>query len=72
MYELTSRKQLSASDFANVRNPVLIVDVLSANPQALVDAIQGAKLVQVPDRDHLTVVTDQRFKDEVVAFLTPA
>ena len=42
----------------------------SAKPMA--KAIPGAKLVTVPDRDHLTVVGDQRFKDAVVAFLNEA
>ena len=67
------REPLSPSDYAGVSNPVLIVDgaddILSQNPQVLADAISGAKVVLVPDRDHLTVLTDQRFKDEVVAFL---
>jgi pimeloyl-ACP methyl ester carboxylesterase len=67
------REQMAPNDFANVRNPVLIVDgaadVLSTDPQALADAIPNAKLVLIPERDHLTVVPDQRFKDAVLDFL---
>jgi hypothetical protein len=31
--------------------------------------IPGSKLIIIPDTDHLTVVPDQRFKDEVLTFL---
>jgi pimeloyl-ACP methyl ester carboxylesterase len=63
----------NAADFADVSIPVLIVDgaddVISPNPEALRDAIPGSRLIVIPDRDHIAVVSDQRFKDAVVAFL---
>ncbi len=53
--------------------PVLIVigegDVLVGSPKDLAAAIPGARLVTIPDRDHLTVVPDRRFKEAVVGFL---
>jgi pimeloyl-ACP methyl ester carboxylesterase len=67
------RETMSPSDFANVEIPAMVVagdkDTLSANPQILVDAIPGAKLVLLPGDDHLTAVIDQRFKDAVTAFV---
>ena len=61
------------ADLAKVDIPVLIVDgandVLARNPDQLAAAIPGARLVIIPDRDHLTVVPDPRFKQEVLAFL---
>lgn len=67
------REPLSPSDCAGVDNPVLIVgggdDILSQDPEALADAIKSAKVVKIPGKNHLTVLTDQRFKHEVLAFL---
>ncbi len=59
---------------ATVSLPVLIVvgedDKLARDPDQLVQAIPTARLITFPDRDHLTVVPDQRFKDAVVKFLS--
>jgi len=67
------REPLQPADFADVNIPALIVngtdDVLSLNAQKFADAIPGAVLVQIDGRDHLTVVPDQRFKDDVMTFL---
>ena len=64
----------NAADLAQVELPVLIVigegDVLVGSADELAAAIPGAQLVKIPDKDHLTVVPDQRFKDAVVRFLT--
>lgn len=58
---------------AAVKRPVLIVvgadDALVADPQDLGRQIPGSKTLVVPDRDHLTVVPDRRYKDAVLAFL---
>lgn len=32
-------------------------------------ALQAMPVVNIPDTDHLSVIPDQRFKDEVLAFL---
>jgi pimeloyl-ACP methyl ester carboxylesterase len=64
---------IEPAELADVDIPVLIVvganDVLVNNPEGTAAAIPGAKLVIIPDTDHLSAVPDQRFKDEVVAFL---
>ncbi len=64
---------IEAAAFATVDIPVLIVkgvdDDVTGNVRATADAIPGARLLMIPGRDHLTVVADQRFKDEVAAFL---
>jgi pimeloyl-ACP methyl ester carboxylesterase len=67
------REPIDRADLADVDIPVLIVDggndVLATNPDELAAGIPGARLVIIPDRDHLTVVPDPRFKEEVLAFL---
>lgn len=58
---------------ARIASPVLIVvgekDDQITDPEALAAAIPGAHLVTVPERDHMTVVGDPRFKDAVLKFL---
>jgi len=53
--------------------PVLVVvgekDDLVGRGDTLSAAIPGARLVTVPDRDHLTVVPDSRYKEAVLSFL---
>jgi pimeloyl-ACP methyl ester carboxylesterase len=53
--------------------PVLIVvgedDNIVGETDKLAAAINGARLITIPGKDHLTVVPDQRFKDAVVSFL---
>jgi pimeloyl-ACP methyl ester carboxylesterase len=70
---MRTRQPMDPADFADVDIPVLIVDgeddVLATNPEELAAAIPGARLVMIPGRDHLTVVPDPRFKEEVLAFL---
>jgi pimeloyl-ACP methyl ester carboxylesterase len=64
---------IEAVAFASLETPVLIVkgtnDDVTGDVRPTADVIPGAKLVMIPERDHLTVVADQRFKDEVVTFL---
>lgn len=64
---------LSVDDLAKVDLPVLIVvgedDNLVGSADDLQASIPGAELLTIPDREHLTVVPDQRFKDAVVRFL---
>jgi pimeloyl-ACP methyl ester carboxylesterase len=47
-------------------------DDIAGGAHNLAQAIPNAQLVTVPDRDHLTVVGDQRYKDAVVKFLREA
>jgi non-heme chloroperoxidase len=64
---------LDPADFADVDIPVLVVnggdDVTAGPPNEVAAAIPGARMVIIPDRDHLSVVPDERFKAVVVAFL---
>jgi pimeloyl-ACP methyl ester carboxylesterase len=58
---------------AAISVPVLVVvgekDDVVGGGDALAGAIPGARLVTVPDRDHLTVVPDRRYKEAVLSFL---
>jgi pimeloyl-ACP methyl ester carboxylesterase len=64
---------IDAAVFSGVDIPVLIVkganDTTTENAEPTAAVIPGARLVSIPDTDHLTVVPDQRFKDEVLTFL---
>ena len=65
---------IDAAAFADVGVPVLIVkganDEITGDVRATAEVIPGAELIMIPDTDHLTVVPDQRFKDEVLNFLS--
>lgn len=67
------RRRTDKDALAKLDLPVLIVngeeDALVGSPDGLAAAIPGAKLLKIPDRNHLTVVPDPRFKAAVVEFL---
>jgi pimeloyl-ACP methyl ester carboxylesterase len=67
------RPRFDAEMLGRVRLPVLVAvgekDDLVGRADALVTAIPGARSVYVPDRDHLTVVPDPRFKKAILDFL---
>jgi pimeloyl-ACP methyl ester carboxylesterase len=67
------RPRFDAEMLGKVRLPVLVAvgekDDLVGRADALVAAIPGARSVYVPDRDHLTVVPDPRFKEAILSFL---
>lgn len=58
---------------ASITLPVLVAvgekDDLVGRADTLAEAIPGARLVTVSDRDHLTVVPDDRFKEAILGFL---
>ena len=58
---------------ASVRIPVLVAvgekDDLISGADRLAAAIPGARLITVPDRDHISVVADGRFKEPILEFL---
>jgi pimeloyl-ACP methyl ester carboxylesterase len=66
-------EHFAAADFANVAIPVEIIngaeDTFTAGVEDLVSAIPGAKYVEVPGKDHLSVRIDPMFHQEVVSFL---
>jgi pimeloyl-ACP methyl ester carboxylesterase len=66
--------QLGGVGLANVDIPVLIINGENDYPyvksdQKLADTIPGAQLIRIPNTDHLTVMIDPRFKEEVLNFL---
>lgn len=66
--------QLGGNGLANVDIPVIIINGENDYPyvqsdKKLRDAIPGAQLVRIPNKNHLSVVEDQRFKEEVLEFL---
>lgn len=67
------RSPVSNEDLAAISTPVLVAvggdDAIISEPDKLAAAIPGAQFVSVPGKDHVGVVTDQRLKDAVVAFL---
>jgi pimeloyl-ACP methyl ester carboxylesterase len=73
-YLRAAREAVVREKLAEVDLPVLIVngadDTLVGSPDELAAAIPGAELVLIPDKDHLSVVADERFKQAVVQFLT--
>lgn len=71
------RRPRAPSDMDRIRQialPVLIVvgerDKIAGGAARLAETIPNAQLITIPDRDHLSVVGDQRYKDAVLAFLT--
>jgi pimeloyl-ACP methyl ester carboxylesterase len=66
--------QLIGPDVTDIELPVLVVNGADDDPYVktvdrLVDAIPGAELVVIPDRDHVSVIEDPRFKQKVQSFL---
>ncbi len=66
--------EIGGGGLAEVDVPVLLVNGSNDLPYARTDdalaaAIPGSQLVEIPGADHLSVVVDPRFKDEVLRFL---
>ncbi|MBP6014206.1 MAG: alpha/beta hydrolase [Alphaproteobacteria bacterium] len=68
------RWAITAAEFAGLRVPVLIVvgekDTITGPPGVLAKALPGARVVVVPNRDHMTSVGDKVYKAAVVEFLS--
>jgi pimeloyl-ACP methyl ester carboxylesterase len=64
---------LDADDLLRLRMPVLVVagalDKIAGDPQALADAIPGAKAVTLPGCDHFSAIPHALFKASVFDFL---
>ena len=66
--------QLGGDGLANVDIPVIIINGEDDVPyvksdKKLADVIPGARLVRIPNKDHISVLIDPQFKDEVLKFL---
>jgi pimeloyl-ACP methyl ester carboxylesterase len=68
-----SSERLSRADAVAIRVPILIAvgtaDDVAGPARPLADLIPGAKLLDIPSRDHMRAVGDRVFKDGVLAFL---
>ncbi len=67
------RRVVGGEQLRTIRIPVLIVvgerDELVGDPRPLADRIDGATLVRIPGKDHLTTVGSRLYKDAVLRFL---
>lgn len=66
--------EIGGTGLAELEVPVLVLNGADDEPyvrsdQRLVDAMPSARLVRVPGADHLSGVTDERFRREVVRVL---
>jgi pimeloyl-ACP methyl ester carboxylesterase len=64
---------LSAEVVKGIKLPVLIAvgtkDNIACSPHELADIIPGAKVLEIPDRDHMLAVGDKIYKAGVLKFL---
>jgi pimeloyl-ACP methyl ester carboxylesterase len=68
-----SGERLSPEDAAAIRVPVLVAagtaDDVAGPVRPLADMIPGARVLEIPGRDHMRSVGDRVFKDGTLAFL---
>jgi pimeloyl-ACP methyl ester carboxylesterase len=64
---------LAPADVAGLNMPVLIAvgtkDTIAGSPDELAELIPGARVLAIPDRDHMLAVGDRVYKDGALAFL---
>jgi len=69
-----SRVKITAADLARIVAPVLVVageeDEIAGDVSTLVAAIPGAKGLTLPNRNHMSAVGDNKFKQAVIRFLS--
>jgi pimeloyl-ACP methyl ester carboxylesterase len=70
---MASRDRIPAAELATLRVPVLVAvgteDTIAGPAKPLADAIPGAKVLDIPGRDHMKAVGDRVFKEGVLNFL---
>jgi len=68
----TSRTLISRADMGRIDVPALIGvgtrDDIAGSPQQLADVMQDARVIDIPDRDHMLAVGDRVFKKAVLEF----
>lgn len=68
-----SRQVMPAEQFAALKPPVLIAvgskDDVAGSAQQLADLLPGARVLDIPGRDHMLAVGDKVFKSGVLQFL---
>lgn len=69
-----SRQRMTPEEAAAIRIPVLIAvggkDTVAGNPHDLARLIPGARVLEIPNRDHMLAVGDRVYKAGVVKFLS--
>lgn len=69
----SSRQKISEDDVARIRHPVLVAvgtkDDIAGSPQKLANLMQDARVLEIPNRDHMVAVGDKVYKQGVLAFL---
>jgi pimeloyl-ACP methyl ester carboxylesterase len=70
---MASRDRIPASDLSTLQVPVLVAagteDTIAGPAQPLADTIPGAKVLNIPGRDHMKAAGDRVFKEGVLDFL---
>jgi pimeloyl-ACP methyl ester carboxylesterase len=70
---MATRDRIPPAELAALRVPVLVAvgteDAIAGPPQPLADTIPGAKVLDIPGRDHMKAVGDRVFKEGVLEFL---
>jgi pimeloyl-ACP methyl ester carboxylesterase len=68
-----SRQRLPAEDAPRITAPVLIAvgtkDEVAGSAQELAALMPNARVLDIPNRDHMRAVGDRVFKDGVIEFL---
>jgi pimeloyl-ACP methyl ester carboxylesterase len=68
-----SRQTLARTEVAAIRAPILVAvgtkDQVAGSAQELAALIQGARALDIPDRDHMLAVGDKIYKAGVIDFL---
>jgi pimeloyl-ACP methyl ester carboxylesterase len=68
-----SRQMLSREEVATIRVPVLVAvgskDFVAGSPHELAALIPGARVLEIPGRDHMLAVGDKVFKQGLLDFL---
>jgi pimeloyl-ACP methyl ester carboxylesterase len=69
-----SRRLMTADEAADIKVPVLIAvgttDEIAGSAAALGKIITGAKVLDIPNRDHMRAVGDKVYKTGVLEFLS--
>jgi pimeloyl-ACP methyl ester carboxylesterase len=68
-----SRQRMTEKEAAAIRAPVLIAvgskDTVAGSPHELAQHIPGARVLEIPNRDHMLAVGDRIYKQGVAEFL---
>ncbi|HEY4774724.1 MAG TPA: alpha/beta fold hydrolase [Xanthobacteraceae bacterium] len=66
-------RALSRAEVAGIKVPVLIAvgtkDTIAGSPHELAALIAGARVLEIPERDHMFAVGDRIYRDGVLKFL---